>query len=284
MLRALIVCAAIALALSSGMAVAQGYRIDWYSINSGGGTVAGGSYVMNSSVGESTAGLVSNTSYLHWVGFWAGEVPTPTVAATTAAAKLLTDGTLVSVAGKLATSAVDDFAEFFYIEDSNRTGGIRVALPPSDIPELARGSVLNVIGTMSTTADDERQISGSIVIITSTADPLTPLGIHNRSIGGGDFGTPPEGQLGVTAGSGLNNVGLLIRTWGAVVSTGEGYVQVDDGSGPVQVDTSTLASPPALYSYVSVIGVSSLHASSGNREKLLLPRADADVTVHRPPP
>ena len=77
-------------------------------------------------------------------------------------------------------------------------------------------------------------------------------------------------------------MGLLIKTWGQVSSVGDGYVMVDDGSGPVRMDTSALASQPELYSYISVVGISSLH-SAGSLYGLVLPRDESDVTVRSAP-
>jgi hypothetical protein len=263
-----------------GGANAADYKIDWYSVNSGGGLVAGGSYKLNSSIGQPAAGFVQSASFLQWVGFWAGEVPTPTAASTIAGAKSLPDGTFMCIAGKIATSAGTDFADFFYVEETGRPNGIRVAAPPGPIAGLARGSVVNVIGTLGSTAAGERQLTGPIVIIIGSRAPLTPLGMPNRAVGGGNLGNPPQGQYGVAGGSGLNNVGLLIRTWGRVVGGGPDYVLIDDGSGtPVRVDVSKLVAPPGMGQYVTVIGISSLYQATpgADRQRFVLPRADGDV-------
>ena len=157
-----------------------------------------------------------------------------------------------------------------------------MAAPASAVAGLARGSVVNVIGTMDTTPSGERQISGSIVIIGVTVQAPGPLGMPNRSLGGGDLGLPPMGQYGVTGGSGTNNIGLLIRAWGYVTAVGSGYVEIDDGSGPVRVDTSTLVAPPVQDDHVSVTGVSSLYSPAADRLPVVLPRADGDVDMFAP--
>ena len=101
----------------------------------------------------------------------------------------------------------------------------------------------------------------------------------NPTVGGGDIGIPPLGQYGVLGGTGLNNVGLLIRTWGRVTATGTGYAVIDDGSGtPVRLDTSTLASLPEVNDYISVIGISSLYRPGVDRLRLVLPRTDLDIS------
>lgn len=278
MLRTLITFMMIALALSSSAASAQGYKIDWYSINCGGGEVASGSYVMTSTIGQSAAGLVSDSEYIHWIGFWAGEIADPVVCSSVSDAKSHPDGTLVSVGGKVATSAIGDFAGFFYVEEADRSSGIRVSIPPDDVAGLARGSVVNVIGTLGTTAHAERELTGPMVIIVGSITPVKPLGMINRSLGGANLGAPPEGQAGVTGGSGLNTVGLLVTTWGRVSYLPGGVLAIDDGSRVVvRIDSSTLSTLPADDSYVFVTGVSSLWKSAGILDRLVLPRGDADI-------
>lgn len=259
---------------------AQGYKIDWYSINSGGGVSTGGNYRLNCTIGQPVAGLVSGANILHWIGFWAGDVPTPVVVNSLDEAKRLPDGTFVSVSGQVATSAADDFGTFFYAEDPDRVSGIRVSVP-APVANLVRGSIVNIVGTLSTTASGERQFTGPMVVIVGTQTPLAPVGLTNRALGGGDLGEPPLGQYGVAGGSGLNNIGILVHTWGLITETGAGYVMIDDGSGPVRVDTTTLATPPTS-GYISVIGISSLYQATpgGERTRLVLPRKQGDIAPH----
>lgn len=264
---------------------AQDYRIGWYSINSGGGLVSGGSYKLNGSVGQPAAGFAKSGSFLHWISFWAGDVLTPVVKETIDQAKVTADGVFVSVAGKIATTGKDPvtnipdrFTGFFYIEEEDRSSGIRVSCPIWPVGELLRGSTINVIGTMGTTSAGERQIVAPIVIIGSTTDVPPPLGMNNRWLGGSDLGSPPLGQYGVTGGTGLNNVGLLVKIWGRVTETGNGYVVIDDGTGiGVRVDTTTIAAPPGSNQYVTVIGASSLYKPAADRLRLVLPRDDSDI-------
>ncbi len=279
MTKTLIVIVVITLLMAS-VACAQGYRIDWMVFSSGGASTAGGTFTMKSTFGQPAAGYVEGPNLRHWIGFWLpGQAGTGAIpCATAAAAKGYADGTVVTVSGKIATSATSDYTMFFYVEESDRSSGIRVNLSPWSVAGLARGSVVSVSGTLSTTADGERQLSTPVVVIASTTEPLTPLGMPNRSLGGGTLGTPPWGQYGVTGGTGVNNVGLLVETWGRVTETGGGYVVIDDGSGrPVRVDTNLLSSPPGWGSYVSVIGASSLYTPSATRLPMILPRRDADI-------
>jgi hypothetical protein len=267
----------------AGSAASSDYKIDWYSVNSGGGTMSGGAYGLDGSIGQASAGFVQNTTFLHWVGFWSGEVPIPILVETPHAAKLLNDGAFVSIAGKIATSGQGDFDLFFYVQEENRSSGIRVAVPAA-VAGLARGSVVNVIGTLGTTREGERQLTGPIVIIVSSHDPLAPLGMPNKSVGGGDWGTPLLGQYGVAGATGLNNVGLLIATWGRVTEKGTGYLLITDGSGDaIRVSTAGLSTIPDENDYICVIGISSLYKPGSDRLRLVLPRADSDVKKHPVP-
>lgn len=48
------------------------YSLDWFTINNGGGSANGGSYPLNSSIGQSIAGSLSGGSYTLGVGYWSG--------------------------------------------------------------------------------------------------------------------------------------------------------------------------------------------------------------------
>ena len=79
-----------------------------------------------------------------------------------------------------------------------------------------------------------------------------------RSVGGADwFYDPVEraGQRGVAGGIGLNNIGLLVTTWGRVVSPGVGYFFIREGDGAqVKVMPPAGAVPPIEGSFVTVTG------------------------------
>ena len=274
-MKRLLAIVTLGLLLTGIAASADIYSIKSSSINCGGGVGTSSAYTVNATAGQAAVGFSTSQSFIHWAGFWAGEIPTPTVAATPAAAKMLADGAFISIAGKIATTSSADFTDCFYIEEMDRFSGIRVSVPTAAINGLNRGSVVNVIGTMATAGSGERQISGPVVIIVGTHAPLGPLGMVNRSVGGDYL----NGQCGVIDGNGLNNIGLLIQTWGTVIGSPAQSLLVNDGSGtPVMLDTAWLASPPEVGSYVSVVGVSSIPIS-GNKARLIIPRNSDDVIV-----
>ncbi|MDH7601327.1 MAG: hypothetical protein QHI38_04185 [Armatimonadota bacterium] len=156
-----LVCAA--LCVLCARVWAEGFRIDWSSINAAGCTAQGGGIHLSSSIGQAAAGFARDGNFLHWIGFWSGEAPNPGVLTAIGAAKTLPDGAYVSIVGKVTTTSAADFAGFFYIQEQNRTSGLLVVTPFSTLIP-ARGSIVNVIGTLGTTPAGERFVIGSIVI------------------------------------------------------------------------------------------------------------------------
>ncbi|HOP80691.1 MAG TPA: hypothetical protein PLU88_11590 [Armatimonadota bacterium] len=260
----------------------QAQEINWSSVNACGGLTSSGAYNLSSSVGQVAAGFTYCTEKLHWVGFWAGDMPIPAVRQSVKDVKSLPDGAYVSIPAKIATSGFDPaarledrFSGFFYIEEPDRYSGIRISAPNWPIAGLSRGSVVNVIGTMDTTSSGERQLVASVVTITDTEKPLGPLGMNNRSLGGSDLGYPPLGQCGVTSGTGLNNIGLLVKSWGMITykDPSGNYILITDGTGEsIKVDTTGLSGVPSK-GYLSVIGISTLYEDS----PLILPRSNTDI-------
>ena len=55
-------------------AAAQDYRIDWYSINGGGGTSTGGVFTLSGTIGQSAVDTLAGGNYLLESGFWGGIV------------------------------------------------------------------------------------------------------------------------------------------------------------------------------------------------------------------
>lgn len=122
---------------------------------------------------------------------------------------------------------------------------------------------------------------------------LDPLGLNNINLGGGALNiyTP-----GVEGGTGLNNIGLLVRTWGKVtfVDTTAKFFYIDDGSGlldgsgyiGVRVSYNDLTTPPnpnvitppiAGISFVAVTGISSTIKINEKIRPMLRPRRQSDI-------
>jgi hypothetical protein len=60
---------AVLLVWTSG-AMAQNYSIDWYTIDSGGGTSTGGVYTVSGTIGQPDAGKLTGGNYTLEGGFW----------------------------------------------------------------------------------------------------------------------------------------------------------------------------------------------------------------------
>jgi hypothetical protein len=69
---------ALAATLLLAAPAAAEYRIDWYTIDSGGGTSSGGSYQLSGTIGQPDAGRASGGDFELVGGFWAvtlGTIP-----------------------------------------------------------------------------------------------------------------------------------------------------------------------------------------------------------------
>ncbi len=229
--------------------------------------------------GQPVAGRVQATGVRHWIGFWlpgaTGEPPI--LPDSLALAKLLPDGARVSLTGLVATTGQLQPGGFFYVSRPDRASGIRL-LPLSDAKSIVPGTVLSVIGTMDTTPDGERQISAALLSVHGFRDPLEPLAIAGRYLGGGAFGNAPWFQPGADVAAGVNNVGLFARTWGTVTGWEERILTLEDPSGvPVAVMLDNAPADPAPGSLLEVLGPVSLYRAGQQVRALLIPRSPTDL-------
>lgn len=163
-----------------------------------------------------------------------------TAAMTIAQVKMSPDGTEVNLTAKSVSFAQTDL---FYIEEEDRSCGLLVAKPDH---KLAAGFKADVTGTMKTNADGERYIDGQTALRAgSEFERINPLLVNCKSIGGSDWHYDPNtgaGQRGIDNGTGLNNIGLLVKVAGNVtyVDRVNGIAYIDDGS--ALTDGNTLVS------------------------------------------
>jgi len=146
------------------------------------------------------------------------------------------------------------FTDYFYIENADRTFGIRVNKTAHG---RSVGQVVDVIGTPQTLNSGERCIAADSVTATSSTGEILPLGLTNKALGGGANGL----QVGVEGGVGLNTIGLLVRTTGQVGTKGDGWFMIDDGSG---VSVKVYGTVPSGTPYVTVTGASSCEKDGSN--------------------
>ena len=129
-------------------------------------------------------------------------------------------------------NAADPSKSCVYMESKDRSSGIRFC-----------GLMLNLgieygfAGKIETDPiTGERQLTYEPAPMCGIATEMPkPLYMPNCRVGGGDFAfnaSAHRGQPGVHGGSGLNNVGLLIKTSGKVMATNSSlsYFYIDDGS------------------------------------------------------
>lgn len=183
-------------------------------------------------------------------------------------AKPMKDDTYVRIMNSSVVTSV--WTGLFYIEDPDRTSGIAVKWPYTQW--IDAGTIVEVGGRVRTDSNGERYIEADYAH-TDAAASVDPLDMNNRNLGGADFHYDPStgsGQRGVTGGSGLNNIGLLVRTVGVCTRIGDHTFTIDDGSGvTVTCETpATILVNPA-WKYVAATGISSMCKVGETYERLL---------------
>ena len=158
-------------------------------------------------------------------------------------AKLLPVGSAVFLQGKVCTAAFAPW-NLFYIEERDRSAGIGVQFA-GPISPVAQDQTVSLMGTTTLLNGTELTVVYSHIVVGPIMLPvLTPVGMNNKWTGGGVFGGQPAVYdqafpLPGTQSVGLNNVGLLVRTWGLVTYHEPAYVTptvsgpifwIDDGS------------------------------------------------------
>ena len=200
-------------------------------------------------------------------------------------AKRSPDGSAVSLCAKTVTAVLGDA---FYVEQADRSAGIRVVKPGHGMsPDMK----VAVTGNMQTNADGERYVSATDVAQYGS-ETVAPLFMVNRELGGANWeynaGTG-AGQKGVTGASGLNDIGLLVTTCGGVKRIGNGCLYIDDGSNLLDgtltgeeenVGVRVICDPAGYESgdYLVVTGISScFETPSGQIARRILTRKPEDV-------
>ncbi|MGB9619193.1 MAG: hypothetical protein ACPL7K_02125 [Armatimonadota bacterium] len=197
---------------------------------------------------------------------------------TVAEAKQLCDGYYVMVNG-IATAG---YADCWYLESPDRSCGIKLISTPGPpapgIPMPFRALVRGKRGT----AGPESCIYVTEVDHLGPA-VIGPLGMPNRSVGGGDFeyfpGEWASGQAGVADGIGINTIGLLVRTCGSVVHVDQHTFMISDGSGrPIKCITPTDVPVDPTIMHMAVTGVCSCYQEGEDILPLIRVRTQADMT------
>ena len=171
-------------------------------------------------------------------------------------------GRSVVWAGKLVTGVFDGF---FYIEEPDRSAGIRVdwAGAPVNV-----GDMVDVKGTTSQTALGEPKLVASYVAA-SAVRKAVPLGLNARAASD----PLPEG--------------LLVRCFGNVsyLDPGWAFFYLDDGSGVldgsgspgIRVMLTGIILPPDQGTNVTVTGIRTRDTVGAGPSPALMPRAQEDI-------
>ncbi len=218
--------------------------------------VAAGDYVLRVRATNSTAGQYSVNVPVR--------VDHPQALSTISEVAGLPVGTLVSLSDKCVVAGSDDLVGRIYLEEDNRSNGIAVITTAA----APRGSRVSVIGTIGLDSGI-RAINALNVTVQQPQGPIpAPLGVTNRSAG--------------SAIAGLGTTGVLVKTWGKVISSDASGFIIDDGSCPggLRVVTgygSSAITPPDTEHVVSVVGIG---ASDGGAPAVVT-RTSTDVQILR---
>jgi len=200
-----------------------------------------------------------------------------------AAAKTQSDGGWAAVDGAVTFVS----SSYFYVENIERTSGIRVDKANHG---LTVGAKIEVAGPVKTNTNNERYIEARYVTSVGSAD-IQPLLMTNKAVGGGAYGyqegvwgwvlvKDAEGKLRRVWGQarGLNTIGLLVKTSGQFKYVDASTFTINDGEGPVKCIVPTGITLDQNWEYISVIGVISCEKVGNETRSVLKVRDQADIT------
>ena len=126
--------------------------------------------------------------------------------------------------GKAVSGAVSGA---FWIEEANRSAAIKVVWSGAVTQDYAA----DVTGTLSVVGG-QRILTASSVTLgqnpLADADKIKPITVVERAAGGKAINADTPS---ITSGTGLYNIGMLVRIAGNVTASGTGFFYLDDGSG-----------------------------------------------------
>ena len=203
-------------------------------------------------------------------------------------------GAAVSLEGIAVSASFAQLHDVFYIENDDRSCGIRVEKPGHGLHTAMRA---DVAGTLQVNAGGELCIAATSAAQSSppndTGD-VKPVALNSSVLGGGPFGgqdgvwTWSAGQLDWRQVKGLNNVGLLVTTCGWVTASDQagGWFYIDDGGGVnngggaagVRIVAPGMIVPP-VGSSAEVTGASSCELRLGKLVSLIMPRTQSDIVA-----
>ncbi len=205
--------------------------------------------------------------------------------------KTFPDGTQLpaGLPGKVVSGDFNQWClGYFFIQESSGASGIRVDLSPNAWWWFwfSPGAQVTIAGGQVTTVDNQR----AIIVDTENIEWLdfgtvNPLGLNNRAVAGGPFNvyTP-----GATDAFGLNNVGLLIKTWGLASNVQPSYFYINDGSDDVGVKIDlnmgyyNISHSVQAGDYAAVTGIAQLETVNDQKMRVIKPRDYHDIVTRVP--
>jgi len=148
---------------------------------------------------------------------------TPAVPTDCASAKMLPDGTKVTIRNKIVTCVR---GSAIYVEEDDRSAAFRAA----GISGISVGDRVNITGTLQTNSSGEREIMGAAMRLSSGNPIPDPVVMSHGSLIGGPAGYNP----GAPGATGCNTSSLFVKVSGKVTKVGTGpnagLFYLDDGS------------------------------------------------------
>jgi hypothetical protein len=188
-------------------------------------------------------------------------------------AKRYPDEFPVSLQGCVVTAV---FPSEFFVENEDRSAGVRV----SSSRTVHEGEKYTIDGYIS--RDETDRIVYESGLTPSGSGNIKPVFMTSQSLGG----KSDEVIFGPTGGTGINNIGLLVKTYGKIKNTGTNCIYIDDGSkvpsvaGQIGVKVSVTSPNEFLVGkYVMVTGISSLVQDGTSLRRFIRTRSNADVVV-----
>lgn len=207
-----------------------------------------------------------------------------------AEAKTMANGTIVEIRNVVVTAVFDDG---FYIEETDRSAGIKVRWGSAPV---SVGQLISLTGVMTSNGIEREIMNPEITLIfraAATSLQIGPLAMSNAALGGGpnglqegvsDWETGADGKPRLGGAKGLSNVGLLVKTWGKVLSTKTGSSPSFVISDGYQMSVSVIAPSgfalPKVGDVVVVTGISTIAMDGdGTKNRAVRLRSAGDMTV-----
>lgn len=214
-------------------------------------------------------------------------------------AKQLAAGTWVALHNK---EVVNSYGPYHYIQEQDKYAGIRL----NEYTSYQLGQLITARGFLKNTEGEFQITSDSPATLGEIVEPIKPLFLTNRAIGGGKFGSQDplwewrwvkeEAKEKWLPLDGLNNVGILVKTTGVItfIPSYGGFAYIDDGSnlndgntlGPdgsavrgIRVILPYNVELPPVGTNISVVGASVTSPSANGAVRSIQPRSQQDIGV-----